>query len=136
MIGLRPPFAIATPTFRFRALASHAGRAALGGDREVALACFAAARLGAGMLPPFMLAPGDAAARAMSTRNWLASLALPGPARAALNATIDAMASGNRKASGHALTGLLTVVAPQLDQLSATELRELADELSDGVRQV
>ena len=129
LIGQLPPFAIQTPQFRFRALASHAGRAALGGDREVALACFAVARLGAGLLPPVMLAAGDAAARAAATRNWLASLTLASPARSAAAAAIDAIASGNRRAAAESVRDLAAAAGPQLDVASANEIRELAEEL-------
>src|SRR5690349_12491010 len=40
-----PPYALSSPAFRFRALAVLAGRAPLGGQREVALATYLAARL-------------------------------------------------------------------------------------------
>ena len=40
-----PPYALPAPVFRFRNLATLAGRAPIGGAREVALACFVAARL-------------------------------------------------------------------------------------------
>ena len=129
MIGNRPPFAIVSPAFRFRALASHAGRASLGGDREVALACFATARLAAAMLAPYLLTPADSLTRAISTKQWLASLALPAPARAVLNAAIDAIASGNRRSASSAIGELATVCAGQLDLASSGELKELAAEL-------
>ena len=129
MIGQLPPFALANPAFRFRALASHAGRAALGGDREIALACFAVARLGAGLLPPVMLAAGDAATRAASVRHWLASLTLAPAARSAAAAAIDAIAAGKRRASSEALRALSKVAAPQLDKQSMGEIEELASEL-------
>ena len=129
MIGQLPPFALATPAFRFRALASHAGRAALGGDREIALACFAIARLGSGLLPPVLLAAGDAAIRATSVRHWLASLTLAPAARSAAAAAIDAIAAGKRRASSEALRALGKIAAPQLDVQSLSEIEELATEL-------
>ena len=129
-IGQLPPFALATPVFRFRGLASHAGRSTLGGGRETALACFAIARLGAGMLPPVMLAAGDAATRASSARNWLASLSLPPAARAAAVAAMDAIASGNRRASAECIVALAAAAGTQLDNPSSVELHDLADELS------
>ena len=133
MIAHRPPFAITTSTFRFRALALFAGKAALGGDREVALACFATARLAVAMLPPFLLSPADAAVRAVSTRHWLASMAVPGTARVALNAVVDAVAAGNRQVVSGAIAELARVAAGQLDQASAAEIAELARELSDEI---
>jgi hypothetical protein len=129
MIGQLPPFALVTPAFRFRALASHAGRAALGGDREVALACFAVARLGAGLLPPVMLAAGDAAARSASVKHWLASLTLPPAVRSAAASAIDAIALNKRRSSGEAVRSLAKVAAPQLDTQSLGEIEELAADL-------
>jgi hypothetical protein len=129
-IGQLPPFALAPPVFRFRGLAAHAGRAPLGGGREVALACFAIARLGAAMLPPVMLAAGDSATRATSARNWLASLALPQQARAAAAAAIDAIASGSRRSAAECILALAAAADQQLDNVSSAEMHRLADELS------
>jgi len=129
VIGQPPPFALAAPFFRFKALASHAGRAALGGDREVALACFVAARLAVSLLPPYLLAPADSAARIASTRQWLASLALSSHARVAMVSVIDAVASSNRRGAINALSGLIEVSVRQLDQASVAELHELMGEL-------
>lgn len=124
-----PPYALASPTFRFRALASHAGRAALGGDREIALACFAVARLAAGMLPPFLLAPADSAARVANTKQWLSSLALPPAHRAACNSVADAVATGVRRSVVNALSGMIEVAVRNLDQGSIAEIHELMAEL-------
>ena len=129
MIGQLPPYAVATPVFRFRALAMHAGRAALGGDREIALTCFAVARLAAGMLPPFMLTPGDAQARAAATKQWLSSLTLQGGARAAASSVIDGVIAGNRKSAGAALRHLAEVAKAKLDASSLNELNEAVAEL-------
>ena len=129
MIGQPPPFALGTPVFRFRALASHAGRASLGGDREIGLACFAVARLAAGLLPPFMLAPGDLTSRITATRQWLASLTLSNPARAAAVAVIEAVAAGNRRSVVAGLSSLIEASVRQLDQASVAELHELMGEL-------
>ena len=129
MLIQQPPFALQTPHFRFKALAEQAGRAALGGDREVALVCFMVARLGAGMLPPITLTQADTGMRAASTKNWLASLTLPGPLRAAAIAAIDTVATGDRGASARAIASLANAAAPQLDPPSVEELMELSDEL-------
>jgi hypothetical protein len=130
MLGQPPPFALANPSFRFRALVSHAGRAALGGDREVALACFGAARLAAAMLPPYLLSPTDVSARAAAMKQWLASIALQNAARHAVTAVIDAVSAGNKGAAANGIDHLIKVVAPHLDPPSITELRELARELT------
>jgi len=82
------------------------------------------------MLSPFLLAPDDSAARAASTKQWLASLAVSPAARAALNTAIDAIASGNRRAASSAIAALIEVATPQLDSASAAELKELATELA------
>ena len=129
MIGQPPPFALGTPVFRFKALASHAGRASLGGDREIALACFGVARLAAGLLPPYLLAPGDLTSRIAATRQWLSSLTLSNPARAAAVSVIDAVASGNRRSVVAALSGLIEASVRQLDQASVAELHELMGEI-------
>jgi hypothetical protein len=129
MIGQLPPFALSTPEFRFRALAQHAGRAALGGDRETALVCFAVARLAAGMLPPVELAQADVAARVTAIRNWLASLALPVSARAAATAAIDAIATGNRAQASDAIRAVVGAASGRLDNASVNEIQELGDEL-------
>jgi hypothetical protein len=129
VIGQPPPFALASAPFRFKALASHAGRAALGGDREVALACFTAARLAAGLLPPYLLAPADTTARIAATRQWLASLALASPARVATVGVIDAVASGNKRSVVSALSSLIEACVRHLDQASVAELHELMGDL-------
>ena len=108
----------------------HAGRAALGGDREIALACYAVARLAAGMQAPFMLAPGDVATRATAAKQWLASLALPANTRTAANAAIDAIAAGNRRAVGSALRHLTDTAASHLDSTSITELHAVINEIT------
>ncbi|MEO8194473.1 MAG: hypothetical protein ABI681_11540 [Gemmatimonadales bacterium] len=131
MIGQRPPFALATPSFRFRALASYAGRAALGGDRELALGCFVACRLGAGLTPPNNTsAPADVKARAVAARHWLASMSLPPAFRAATSAVIEAAAESDEAATARALGHLTRHVSGKLDDASMAEIRDLVTELS------
>src|SRR5438046_767099 len=84
-----PPYALSSPAFRFRALASLAGRAPLGGQREVALATFLVARLVDDCLPESELAPAARRERSAAARGWLASVALPGPVRAPLTKLAD-----------------------------------------------
>ncbi len=130
MIGQLPPFALATPTFRFRALASHAGRASLGGDREVALACFVSVRLIAGLLPPLAIGSVDSAARAAAARQWLASIAVPAPTRAAATAVFDAVGDNNFGTAGKALRMLIEAGKAQLDQASVSEMTQLVNEVT------
>ena len=94
------------------------------------MACFTVARLAAGTLPPVMLAPGDAAARCASVRQWLASVTLPNGTRSAASAAIEAVANGKRRATADAIRSLASAASALLDQASMAELRELADELS------
>lgn len=87
-----PPYALALPTFRFRALAALAGRAPLGGPREAALACLLAARLAAPLVAGAPVTFDDAAraARAAGARTWLASMAVPAAARVPAARLFDA----------------------------------------------
>ena len=130
MIGQLPPYALSSPVFRFKALASHAGRAPLGGGREVALTCFAVARLAAGTLAPFALAPSDLSSRVANMKQWLSSLTLSNQARSAASNAIDAIGSVDRQATVAALSSLLEVAVGQLDQASIAELHELMGQAS------
>jgi hypothetical protein len=129
VIGQLPPYALATPTFRLRALASHAGRASLGGDREVALACFVSARLVAGMLPPLSIVPADSAMRAAAARQWLASLMIPASMRAAAVATVDAVGENDLRAARKSLELVIEAGGTHLDAASKAELTELLNEV-------
>jgi hypothetical protein len=120
-----PPYAVAPARFRFPALAALAGRAPLGGPREVALAALMAARLAAGSLDPDPLAPSARARRAAGARRWFAALALPAAARAPFARLVDASAGDSRAALAVALDGTAAAAAPHLDEPAAAELREL-----------
>src|SRR5688500_19769849 len=74
VIGSAPPYALHPTRFPCRALAARAGRAALGGEREVALACWLAARLALGLLPPEAVPAPLREVRAAAARGWLANL--------------------------------------------------------------
>jgi hypothetical protein len=130
VIGQQPRFALATPHFRFRALATFAGRASLGGDREVALACLVAGRLAAGMLAPFDFPVPGAKARSAAARQWLSVLSLPPAIRTPLGQVADAVASGSPGSAAAAMERLLTVVSGNIDEASAAELRAVATELA------
>jgi len=129
VIGQQPRFALATPRFRFRALAACAGRASIGGDREVAMACLVAGRLAAALLPPYTIGAADLKARSTGAKHWLASLSLPAPVRTGLTHLADAVAAGNRKTAATALTHLVSVAQRSIDEASATELVALAANL-------
>ncbi|HUQ82795.1 MAG TPA: hypothetical protein VM076_16710 [Gemmatimonadaceae bacterium] len=120
-----PPYALAAPRFRFRALAALAGRSPLGGEREVALATLLAARLVVGALPPQPLPQGVRITRANGARAWFAALALPAPLRQSLARLVDATMSVDRDGLEPALRTLIEVGMPQLDALAIAELRDV-----------
>ena len=124
-----PPYALASPRFRFRALAALAGRSPLGGDREVALATLLAARLVVGALPPQALRQGVRITRANGARAWFAALALPVALRQSLARLLDATTSVDRDALAPALRTVIDIGTPQLDALAVAELRDVLKSL-------
>lgn len=124
-----PPFALAQPAFLFPALAQLAGRAPLGGAREVALAAFVAARLAAGLLPPHALEIDVRAGRAIAARPWLATLALPATLRIPFARLVDASGQSDADAVVVALERVQAGIAEYLDAAARAELDELAQAL-------
>ena len=125
-----PPFALAVPVFRFRALAALAARAELGGPREVALACFLAARLARGVVGPMPLSPEIRAARAAAARSWLSSLALPAGVRLPLARLIDHTGGTDAAGMGQALARVTDITAKYLDPGALSELQQLGRQLA------
>jgi hypothetical protein len=128
-----PPYALSPTTFRFAALAALAGRAPIGGKREVALATYLVARLTHDTLPPRELPRELRAERAAAARNWLSTLALPAAVRPPLLKLVDATAgeapARSPAASGaaaHALAGVIAVTANYLGVAASLELTQLA----------
>lgn len=125
------PYALIAPAFPFRHLAALAGRAPIGGAREVALACFVAARLVADRR-----AGGDEAAeparaaRAASAKSWIGTLALPPAVRGPLSRCILGSADATLTAVGRELSALSAAAASYLDTGSRAELDALAASLS------
>jgi hypothetical protein len=125
-----PPYALAAPVFPFRHLAGLAGRAPIGGAREVALACFVAARLAAECL-----VDGDAAhvtartARSSGAKGWVATLALPTGVKGPLQRCLETSAGGSRSVVARELAALAAAAASYLDPLSRGELDALATSL-------
>lgn len=119
-----PPYALATPVFRFRALASLAGRSALGGPREVTLATYLIARLVDDCLPEKALPAAAREERAAGARAWLANIALPAAVRAALSRLATAT-GGDPGTIGAALTSAISAVDAYLDAPSRSELARL-----------
>jgi hypothetical protein len=125
VIGAAPPFSLDAPVFRFRALAMLAGRAPLGGEREMALAALMAARLAEGMLPPSPLAAGTRRARGVGARVWFSTLTLPPAARAPIAKLVDATEGASRTATSDALAAFADIAKPSLDPASRAEIAEL-----------
>lgn len=130
MVVHAPPYALAATPFPLPALAALAGKAALGGDREVAIACFVVARLAAGLLAPHALATELREKRAGACRSWLTSQALPAAIRAQLIAAADSTAAAERPAIAAAMRGLRAQAAKHLDGASGQELDSLAARLA------
>jgi hypothetical protein len=124
------PYALAAPVFPFRHLAELAGRAPIGGTREVALGCFVAARLAAGAAAD--AATGDEAreARSAAAKGWLATLTLPAAIRGTLARCIESTARGAAPAVARDLTALASACTSVLDAGSRAELKALAASLA------
>ena len=124
-----PPYAVPATSFRFAALATLAGKAPLGGRREVALAVYLAARLADDTLPERGVSPEARTERAAHAKSWLSSMALAAPVRAALARLLDATANG-RVAAAVALPAVIAATGSQLDAGARSELDRLAATLS------
>ncbi len=123
-----PPYSLTPPRFRFRALATLAGRAPLGGAREVALATYLVARLVDDASPGHALPEGTRSARATAARGWLAAMALPSAVRPALMRLVDASGDDGPALHG-ALRNVITVTANYLDPAAVSDLEKLAQAL-------
>ena len=132
-VPLSPPYALASPRFRFRALASLVGRSPLGGEREVALATLLAARLVVGALPPSPLPQNVRIVRANGARAWFAALAVPPAFRQSLTRLLDATTSVDRDGLEAALRTVIDVSAPHLDAPALSELREVMRVLAQSL---
>lgn len=119
---------MAPTPFRFPAVAALAGRAPLGGQREVALGTFLAARLALDTLPDRGLTPASRVDRALQARTWLSTMTLPSAVRSALLHVIDA-STQEPAAAAEAVRALLGATASFLDARSKTELERLATAL-------
>jgi len=126
VIVSQPPYALAPTPFRFPALASLAGRAALGGDREVALATYLAARLADDALADRGLSEPVRAERAASAKTWLSTLSLPPAIRTSLARLVEASGADPRGV-GPAVRSVLAATTSRLDQASRAELGRLAE---------
>jgi hypothetical protein len=130
VLGQLPRFALTTPVFRFRALATLSGRASLGGDRETLVACLQLGRLCAGILPPYELSREIVLERTENTKQWLSSLAIPSGIRSTAFGIFGALSGLDRARCAIAFTDLVKAASAQLDEASRAELNTLLQELS------
>lgn len=129
LVTSQPPFALATPTFRHRALASLAARAPIGPGREVALAWFLCARLVDGAIGIPRLSGAARSARSAAARSWLASAGLPAACRLSLAKVMDACGvegDADHRTIARAVADALGATAEHLDAAARAELEPLA----------
>lgn len=128
-----PPYALSAPAFPLRQLASLAGRAPIGGAREVALACFVAARLAAEQLVPEEQRMPEPARlqRAAGAKGWLGTLALPAAVKAPLGKCVEHSAEGARAALAQDVATLVSAAEPWLDAAARGELQALSRSLRE-----
>jgi hypothetical protein len=123
-----PPYVLVPTPFRFAGLAALAGRAPLGGHREVVLATYMAARLAQDVLADRGLSQPTRAARAAPGRTWLANMALPASVRPALSKLVD-VSAGSAADTAAAARVVIAVATPFLDTRARAELEQLAASL-------
>ncbi|MFL5619922.1 MAG: hypothetical protein ACJ79A_16195 [Gemmatimonadaceae bacterium] len=126
-----PPYALPAPAFRFRNLATLAGRAPIGGAREVALACFVAARLVNDCCDPVLALDDDTrAARYAGAKGWLGSIAIPAPVRTPVAKLAEASANGHPESMAPLVIALAKAADSFLDPAARSELVALAAQLA------
>lgn len=121
-----PPYALSAPVFRFRHLASLAGRAPIGGAREVALACFVAARLAADCIGVPDDDPSGRAGRCAGAKAWLGTLALPAAVRGSAAKCAELSVGGDPGEVGLEITRLVVAATACLDSHSRAELNAVS----------
>jgi hypothetical protein len=126
-----PPYALPAPVFRFRKLAALAGRAPIGGAREVALACFVAARLANDCCDPVLALDDEArAARCTGAKGWLGTIAIPSPVRTPVAKLAEASANGHPESMAPLVAALANAADSFLDPAARSELAALAAQLA------
>lgn len=108
-----------------------AGRAPLGGPREIVLACFLVSRLVMDAVKGGVLTTDQRESRAQSAKHWLGSAAIPGQVKSALTRLAEATATGDRSAVKTALDSVMTVTANHLDSAARLELGRLAQAIAE-----
>jgi hypothetical protein len=117
--------------FPFPALAARAAGGAIGGAREAALAALLVCRLARDAQGTQPLDAGIRSERAQQARQWLGTLALPLPVRAAASRCAEASALGDRGALASALVQLATVAGDTLGDEALAEIRRLVTNITD-----
>jgi hypothetical protein len=125
-----PPYALAPVTFRFRGLIALAERLPLGGEREVVLATFLAARLLWDSTGEAPLEGPLRRGRAQNARTWLPTLALSQNVRAAFQGLFDALASDDRTAQASAWDRVAGAISKLLDGPARNDLKTIAARLA------
>ncbi len=132
-----PPYALSAPNFRFRHLAALAGRAPIGGTREVALACFVAARLASDCADPALdLDEASRAARCAGAKGWLGTMAIPSPVRTPVAKLAEASATADPAAMAPLVASLAKAAETFLDAASRSELDVLTARLAEEARRL
>ena len=104
-----------------------AGRAPLGGPREVALACLLAGRIVRDALSMSgVLTEEQLQHRLTATKHWLGSAAIQAPVKTALVRVVEASFEHDRAAMRASIEQVMTVTASHLDQGARLELLRLA----------
>lgn len=125
-----PLYGLLSPVFRFKHLASLAGRAPIGGAREVALACFVVARLAAECIAASDADAETRATRSVGAKAWLGTLALPAAVRTPAAACVERSVTAARAALSREIATLSQAAAAYLDGPSRAELDALTASLS------
>jgi hypothetical protein len=128
----QPPYAVPPTEFRFPALAALAGRAQLGGDREVALAVFLAARLAQDCQGSSGLSEAARTERAAGAKTWMSTFALPAAVRPSIARVIEST-GGNASAVADDLRALVASTRTYLDIQSQAELDRLANTIANAI---
>jgi hypothetical protein len=124
-----PPYAVPPTEFRFPALAALAGRAQLGGDREVALALYLAARLVQDASGPAALSDAARADRAAAAKTWLSTLALPAAIRPPIARLVENSAAADTSSLHDDLRAVVASARGYVDIQSQAELDRLTKAL-------
>ncbi|MGQ0766936.1 MAG: hypothetical protein ACT4OZ_14905 [Gemmatimonadota bacterium] len=121
----RTPYVLSQAPFRFRALAASADRLSLGGDREVALATFVAARLVADVSASRW--PQDAQTeRAAGARHWFMTQAIPAAARGPFLQLVEAIQRADTLSLAAAWDKVVALASRVVDAGARAELRAVA----------